>query len=305
MFMSPQAVTPVSGRAWGLRFSYNCSIVDDASSLTLITQNVTGIYGDENEDKAFITRYLSTLPPSEWSGTSNPLFSSMWAYVETALKWKDFYYYERPICNVSEARQGLVTEYVVWQVRHKASPDEINKFNATVGPFVRGLPSPFARRSNGRWAANATFLNQDQRYTLTAQTTDDLELPLKIKDSLRRYSPIVVAEPIGVRCIAASSHGSAMLHPRLATFSDFSEQAPDSADPCNLARGIGDFARSILADKYLDIFTSISSRPIPIQGDPNAYERFLTSQELQKSAMLAYNLEAMAAHVRRHIQFRG
>lgn len=41
LFLAPQADVPISGEAWGLRLSYNCSIVESASDLTILSQKAS------------------------------------------------------------------------------------------------------------------------------------------------------------------------------------------------------------------------------------------------------------------------
>lgn len=146
LFLAPQADVPISGEAWGLRLSYNCSIVESASDLTIISQKASipdwipgallrypalepgdDIYyfrTGQSEPNNTMYVFNSTATEAAIDVRQTTRTRNIWAYGELAATrnapspWNDFKNgdeSESPGESNNTFRAGVL-EYVLWQV---------------------------------------------------------------------------------------------------------------------------------------------------------------------------------------------
>ena len=93
MFLAPQADVPLSGKVWGLRVKYDCSIVRDASEFTILSQKpestISHLLNYTSEDSSFTSKspYVTLQTPSGdlikiFNTGPTPLTDNVWAYNE-------------------------------------------------------------------------------------------------------------------------------------------------------------------------------------------------------------------------------
>ncbi|CAH0045521.1 unnamed protein product [Clonostachys solani] len=277
MFLAPQGRNPVSGRAWGFRVSYNCSIVEKASQFTLLSPQ----HASENQ-------YLSVSTYSH----------NVHAYVEVASRVAASYEAQTTF-DSEAASQWDIFEYVMWQLRLPTGyrEAEVSNFNSKLDPVIQDMASPFEKSVNGSWNLNNTYFGQPAENTTL--TSDQVKETEKLKTFLPNWleQSIDLAPPIGLRCLAASTFGDADLDPRTSTFSSFEERIPrtylQSNDAVQPVARLGRTVTDILSKNYIALFSSINSRTMSAYSNSMVYGAFITPQELQKSAMLAYGTEAL------------
>ncbi|EQB58795.1 hypothetical protein CGLO_00909 [Colletotrichum gloeosporioides Cg-14] len=306
MFIVPQALGPISGRPWGLRVGYNCSIVEDVSEFTVLghytgqwCHSFWGVNGNLTKPCATAQMFDRT---------------NIWSYSEvgTRLDVKETQGFQDTIGNkqeplVSTETQVNVLEWAVWQARTNASIDatvdgkviEIENFNSTVGTTVQGIGSPFMKARNGSWVMNTTFFEQ-RKYTnevvittkknVTEDTWNKLDHP---------RGTIQAAAAIGVRCTVRSVFGSATVDARTSSFFDFKNEDPtpyndpevNAEEPVSR---LGTIVESVaMAASLEDIFASINIRATKSESNSVLVSNFVTSEELQKSVYLAWNQEVL------------
>ncbi|VUC31155.1 unnamed protein product [Clonostachys rosea] len=267
MFLAPQGRTPVSGRAWGFRVSYNCSIVEKESQFTARSQ----------KDR-YMEQYVSVGMESH----------NVHGYAEVVSRAVASY--ESPSSFDPESTSTWdIIEYVLWQLRLPATypESEVNNFTSKLEPVIQDMESPVEKSENGSWSLNkAYFDKQPQNTTIVERNISRL---------LDRI--IDVTPPIGLRCLAVSTFGDADLDPRTSTFSSFEERIPraytQSSDAEEPIAGLGSTVRKVLSRNYLGFFSSINSRTMSSYSNSMVYGAFLTPQELQKSAMVAFGTETL------------
>ncbi|VUC21465.1 unnamed protein product [Clonostachys rosea] len=290
MFIIPQAEVPVNGSPWGLRASYNCSIVKDRSEFTMLSKE-----------------RLRSCPTTEYpcvrQYASNSIKrTNVWAYIETAHDLKGghkdgeshTYNGEEPSSfGPNSSSEGDILEYALWQIRVGTSYSETVEFNSTLEPVVQDMQSPFFKASNGSWVGNDTYF--DSR-------SDNLTMKNDVRNFLSVHPgnrTIDVAPPIGLRCVAVSVFGIAELVPAKMAFKAFESvlvpaHSNNSKAEAPVPRIGMVTAESILAANYLNLFTSIHSRIMEADTNSVVHNGFATPQDVQKSAMLAYGLEILA-----------
>jgi hypothetical protein len=325
MFLAPQADVPVSGKAWGLRVEYNCSIVHKASELTVLSERPASLFlsaGTLDQTKQPV---VSLRTPSGYSihifNSSNAgIPVNMWSYSEmgTSILTSPLNGYEDQgeSNNATGISQSLVMEYALWQFQFRGHYDEgkTPSFNTTLGPVIHGMGSPFFMSDNKTLVSNDTFFEiaRDGNFTLlhpigtpiqlNASITDlrDFLDPAQLTDhELDTYDanypePILdVAAPIGVRCVASSGVGMATLDGVTSTFRDFKKVNPEPIT--GGVRGIfGHTARDILSGTSFSDFyqASHSPRELP-HGSLYRYQGYVNSQALLRSVQLAYAMDAL------------
>ncbi|WYZ43576.1 hypothetical protein EsH8_VII_000012 [Colletotrichum jinshuiense] len=291
MFLVPQARVPVSGTMWGLRAEYNCSVVEDVSEFTILGHyRGASCFGGPQEGCAHA--HMVDKSSNVWSymeiGARMPMIGPPQVYSPT---------YDETAPDAfgpGNNSQLDIFEYALWQVRVKASYDEIKNFNNTVGPTVKGLDSPFMKADNGSWVANATFFDQ-KNYTTKATAKNDAWQRLIIQGR----QTLEVAAPIGVRCVIKSALGSASIDPATSTFSDFRTEYPKPPnDPevkaASAVSRLGTQLELFMTTAGVDdIFTSINTRATIAESNSVSLTKFVSSPELQKSISMAYVKEAL------------
>ncbi|CAI4211288.1 unnamed protein product [Parascedosporium putredinis] len=166
MFLAPQAEVPVSGRAWGLRLSYNCSSVRSASEFTILTQKPmsTLSYVDtERSQDTFKVPYVVLTTPTGGqitilNSSSDTSITNLWSYSEigtTAGRNDDENYRD----GFGESTTHIL-EYALWQMHvlgfYENTSGVQNPFNTTLSTVVEGLGSPFIMLDNKTVVANDT-----------------------------------------------------------------------------------------------------------------------------------------------------
>ncbi|KAK7229238.1 hypothetical protein V2G26_001408 [Clonostachys chloroleuca] len=282
MFLAPQGRTPISGRTWGFRLSYNCSIVKKEAQFTLLSER-----GPSAKQQP--KQYLSL------TGYSH----NVHGYLEVASR--EAMSYEAPSNFDPEASsQWDIVEYALWQLRIPASypQSEVKNFNSELDPVIQDMESPFERSVNGSWNLNNTYFDQPGKNTtyLDKESKNSRNIIDVLPSLLERTMEL--APPIGLRCLAVSTFGDANLDPRTSTFRSFEERIPEtylksSAEPEEPVSRLGVTVATILSTNYIDLFSSINSRTMSAYSNSMVYGGFITPQELQKSAMLAYGTEAL------------
>ncbi|GKT88841.1 hypothetical protein CT0861_09837 [Colletotrichum tofieldiae] len=291
MFLVPQARVPVSGTAWGLRAEYNCSVVEDVSEFTILG-HYTGesCFGGPQKDCAHA--HMVDKSSNIWSymevGARMPMIGPPQVYSPT---------YDDTAPDAFGSGNGSqldIFEYALWQVRVKTSYAEIENFNSTVGPTVKGLDSPFMKADNGSWVANATFFDQ-KNYTMKAKEKKDVWQRLIIQGR----QTLEVAAPIGVRCVIKSVLGSASIDPVTSTFSDFRTEYPKPPNdpevkaPSAVGRLGTQVERFVATAGVDDIFTSINTRVTISESNSVSLKKFVSSPEMQKSISMGYVKEVL------------
>ncbi|PLN80658.1 hypothetical protein BDW42DRAFT_194324 [Aspergillus taichungensis] len=297
LFLTPQAESPVSGTIWGLRLSYNCSIVHDASELTILPRK--GQFHAVNNDTAF-TRLESGLAPdpTEWIDVYNTTMKNLLAYVEfgkSGNTTRDSYLDVDRFAEDGTITDPQILEIVVWQmlVREpsmRAVP--LDMFNHGIADPIAGLGSPITESKH----ANETFLaiepkpNQEKASPLHRH----LDLPKTIE----------VASPIGVRCQSASTLGSARVDPSDSSFHDFTRVPPEPGtysfgnrrhrtEP--FGYGPVDFLRPTDDRPHVfhSLLQSVNSYPQRVLENGSFYNHYFQSSQLLSSTMRAYAVDAL------------
>ena len=83
LFLAPQARTPVSGKAWGLRVRYNCSMVREASEFTVLTEKRSSVW-DWRTDGCEGSDYKSCVNLATPSQSGIPI----WKNSLNSLEWR-------------------------------------------------------------------------------------------------------------------------------------------------------------------------------------------------------------------------
>ncbi|OBT52816.1 hypothetical protein VE04_07035 [Pseudogymnoascus sp. 24MN13] len=233
MFLAPQADLPVSGKAWGLRLKYECSIVSKVSELTILSEKPVSIFSNVDSLSTGTRPVITLRTPSGssikiFNSSSNPNDLNMWSYSEMGIsvstltgatyRNKTLVHgtlvgnaYDIPV-DISES---MVLEYALWQLQFQAyydKPNETLPFNSTLGPVIEGMGSPFFLSENKTLVSNNTFfkIRQGQNFTisepgapllpvkLNASITDlrDYFNPTSLTDYVLHTYPKPVLEPI-------------------------------------------------------------------------------------------------------------
>lgn len=300
IFLPAQARNPISGTSWGLRTSYNCSIVEDVSEFTILTQKSEATAMPNNTDRASGIPYNTLRLPSNqtiytFSGLQrDSLAVNIFGYGEIGVenRFSKVYDSQEPEStsfDLGNTDKADILEYALWQLRRPASYYE-SPFNETVAPSVKGLGQPWVRTSNGTHGLNSTFFKVKEEGTenISAIATNFLfGIPERA---------ISIAPPIGVRCRVLSSLGTADLDPARSTFRSFK---PTPAPPFNQSKiddrfpRFGNLAAQAMRASYLQIFTSVTaSAPIAVSNSDN-YQNFVRPQSLRRSIMQAYGIDAL------------
>lgn len=217
MFLAPQADVPVSGETWGLRVKYDCSIVQEASEFTILSEKPESIFSGVDGDSIYT--YVDGDPNSVWpvvtlrtpSGSAIQIFNSslvpendmgMWSYSEMGTsvlpKSSSVMTYENRSddkYNVHvDISQSIVLEYALWQLQFRAFYDKANEnlpFNSTLGPVIEGMGSPFFLSANESLENNSTFfkIRQGENFTLTEPGGAQVTLDASVTDLRNYFNP--------------------------------------------------------------------------------------------------------------------
>lgn len=334
IFLAPQATDPIGGTPWGLRASYNCSIVEDPSAFTILNQRSSSILDvsknasqREPPNTGFTIPWATLETPS---GNSISSFISridtgparnIWSYVEigkSEVQPGDFKIGDTPPANKSDiyynGYKGVV-EYLLWQVRMNNTYGESDnrygfKFNETLGPTIKGMPSPVLQLDNGTWIHNETFFQVKKRngFDGPVRGTVDIAEYLGFTWDLGTTVPPVVdmsriqsaPAPIGVRCEHIVAAGTAKLETTTSSFSSFTPDPPLwDVNVQERNSPFGSSVAEVMTARYFDLFTSTGSpAPVLISNSP-AFHSYVQPQILLKSILLLFGLDAL------HIMYDG
>ncbi|KFY27127.1 hypothetical protein V493_03692 [Pseudogymnoascus sp. VKM F-4281 (FW-2241)] len=316
MFLAPQADVPVSGKAWGLRVKYDCSIVRTASEFTILSEKPVSIfssvgvpYEKERSYVALRTRLGDSI--QIFNSGSNANSVNMWSYSEMGMSiptTRAATYgssYDVP----DDISQSMVFEYALWQLQFRGYyDDKVNTtltFDSTLGPVIEGMGSPFFMSENKTLVSNDTFfkIRGGENFTVLETGGSPATLNASITDLRDFFDPtqltdysqpaLEVAAPIGVRCVVSSGTGMATLDGVTSTFSDF-----ESVDPDLDNRGIGGIfghtAQAILSGTtFLDFYAAGHLSRGQVHGGLWSYASYVSSQALLRSVLLAYGMDAL------------
>lgn len=308
LFLAPQADKPVSGKAWGLRFKYDCSIVRSASQFTLLVQkSASSISSDSWCNDCLELRTPSGDAIALWNTTSDTDSTGLntQAYFEVGTSGPlgdrsarhdgdDKYDGNHPNFEADEGDTSLVFEYAVWQLRVAGLYDDGRfPFNATVEPSIEGLGTPFVKTDNGIYAVNKTFFAIKGDKDKTTDASDFMEMQTFISGS-SIGDLLYAAPPIGVRCVASSDVGTAELDGSTSTFRDFQRSSPDFNQHFLGSLRFGRTAQNILNGQFQQHFLS-GDMPGSTPGlNEESVRRgsFIDPGSLLRSVSLAYALDA-------------
>ncbi|KAL6407042.1 hypothetical protein AUP68_09863 [Ilyonectria robusta] len=297
MFLAPQAMTPVSGDAWGVRASYNCSILEDISEFTIL-----------NQTRSSVLRIGSRGDYETPSGDEIYLFNSdassgtyaynLWADIEMGVSMIGDQY-GPPSYNGSEprsfdpdgAKKAEVLELLIWQAQTSGSYDTEAAFNRSVEPTVQGLGHPIMKASNGSFIRNETFykVQVSNRGNISTEVAD-----YKEKYSIPYDRILSTAKPIGIQCRVMSTLGTARLNPRTSTFDSFKELSnPPIITAESPMPRLGFLTQETLQGSYFELFRAANAPPPLTVSNSYMYQNFVQPQVLKKSVMLLYALEGL------------
>ncbi|KFY24630.1 hypothetical protein V491_02065, partial [Pseudogymnoascus sp. VKM F-3775] len=207
MFLAPQADLPVSGKAWGLRVKYNCSIIRKASEFTILSEKSVSIFSKVEGGVSTSLRPGVTLrTPSGssiqiFNSSNSPDYLNMWSYSEMGISVPTTMQatYENNTAGNAVSNDGvphdisesMVLEYALWQLQFHGyydNPNETLPFNSTLGPVIEGMGSPFSLSENKSLLSNSTFfkIGQGKNFTLPSLSGVPVALNASITD-LRDY----------------------------------------------------------------------------------------------------------------------
>lgn len=325
MFLAPQADVPVSGKAWGLRVEYNCSIIRKASELTILSEKPMSLFSSVQTLDQTKRPVVTLRTPSGYSihifNSSNTVnYVNMWSYTKMGISipttrgvgYEDLGGSD----NATNISQSLVVEYALWQLQFRGYYDEGKtfSFNSTLGPAIEGMGSPFSMSDNGTLVSNNGFFEiaGGGNFTLLEPNGLPVKLNASITDlhdfldptQLTDYElntpddnypePVLgVAAPIGVRCVASSGVGMATLDGVTSTFRDFEKVNPEHVT--GGGRGIfGHTTQDILSGTRFSDFYQVSHSPRELpHGSFWRYQGYVNSQALLRSMLLAYGMDAL------------
>lgn len=176
MFLAPQAENPVAGRAWGLRARYQCDIVNDVNTLTLLNPKTSSRDWQDfsrHEDAGRNYRTTEARGIVDFFEKNNNIM----AYGQVAFGSRS------PIYDGSEGNpfdldRGNVLEYVLWQYRTEAVYIDVADFSEELNPTIKGLDgSPIVKAENGSFVPNTTFFSAVSKIqkNIVGQIGDDIK----------------------------------------------------------------------------------------------------------------------------------
>ncbi|SPO06669.1 uncharacterized protein DNG_09361 [Cephalotrichum gorgonifer] len=308
LFLPPQAEKPVSGRTWGLRIKYDCSVVQSASEFTILSQKpASSIWSLCNEEfdgtkcidlKTPSGDYISMRNATLLSG--NPI--NVGAYFEvgtSAIPRYKLYDGDDPDFEADEGDNSFVFEYAAWQYHSNGSyHEDTSFFNETVGSTIEGIGSPFIESDGKTYTVNHTF------FALKGDIVDGSLYPNRTSDASELmeletifdgfYNVLLLAPPVGVRCVASSGLGTAELDGVTSTFRNFQRVDPKQADAGFTAgsQRFGLSAADILHDRFHELYIAGGLPGLEGVSNSNRLPGFVTSDGLLRAVNLAYAVDA-------------
>ncbi|OBT69245.1 hypothetical protein VE03_02009 [Pseudogymnoascus sp. 23342-1-I1] len=317
MFLAPQADVPVSGDTWGLRVKYNCSIVRDASELTILNEKPVSIH--VANDARFNLRTPSGSTILIFNSSTDFGGYNMWSYSE--IGWSipldvENTYEKGPSDDgvTYDISEPMVFEYALWQLQvhgYDEKPNETYPFNTTLGPTIKGMGSPYFLSENKSLVSNDSFskIAQGKNFTLVKPNGVQVVLNASFTDLTDYFNPIYlteyqlngfpqevidIAQPVGVRCVVSSGAGTATLDGVTSTFSNYSRVDPDKNIQGQPGGVFGQLAQQSLYGTLFSDFFQTSHLPGPARfGQLGRYQGYIPSTGLLQSVLLAYGLDAL------------
>ena len=329
LFLAPQADVPISGEAWGLRFSYNCSLIESSSDLKILNRKSSFKWKYLPPKIPFLMGFTDAITRASIEGNKTLyLFSSsstvddvdlrdtrprrnLWAYGELATDRKAVSGWDSD-GNAGDSKSSSsdsdgvffegTLEYVLWQV------GLTNNFE----PAFKSLEieDPSSKKPGGLVVdfddkVEPSIKNLDSPLTRNSNGTwgiDESNFGGVHQDTI--YNDIflpgpdvrALAEPIGVQCRHRSALGTAQLDARTTTFSAFTPTPPPFFNGSEMDFRVAPFggpAEQILAGHYFHIFPSVNSPPPVSSANSLFYKTYVRPEMLLESARRAYAMDAL------------
>ncbi|KAL5042457.1 hypothetical protein BDW71DRAFT_190104 [Aspergillus fruticulosus] len=295
IFLASQAKYPVAGDSWGLRLSYNCSIVESMSELSLLPRRRADFTFDGDFDwpwRMFVHGNESI------RATNSTMAYNVFAYIEQGTSFGNLF----PDTERSWDELVLdpdILEYVIWQARL----DSDDSFNKTVSPTIPGMGHPILFQ-DGDYRLNDTFLEGPDGNSTALRDLVSIEYndPPFDHAYLSRAAISGLAAATGIRCRMASQFGFATLHPDSYAFSNFRRHLPARPEKSNIiyetfgSLGIDWLLPSPEQDELLQSILE-STKPAPPPGpDSNFFTislGYFQASQLRTSVLCAWAVEAL------------
>lgn len=308
LFLAPQADSPINGEAWGLRLSYNCSVVESASEFTILGTKVDH-FSDFYESGSSFNSTNSEIG-------KNAVSMNLWAYGETRIGpnnspvWADADKFTAS-ADSDDVNVSGILEYALWQIRlapgastrqgisitsnkRASAGEDVVDFDGSLDPSIPDMGSPWTRDAQGMYVVNDSFFSREINQIFPNDTTTaapDAADPWKIQSLIDE-----LAAPIGVRCHHMSLFGTAQLDAKTTSFTGFTPVPPVFNESRMTAHTpmFGISASKMLPDHYFDLFTATNA-PAPVNEGPSTfYTSYVKPEKLKQAVMRAYAQDALA-----------
>jgi len=311
LFLAPQAKHPISGKAWGLRFQYDCTVVQSVSEFTILSQKSAssivreGFNNDGNATDRLTTpsgdiiSWYSSFPLDDSIGNNVQAYVETGRSAERVIQDGTIVDGDKYGGNYPGFEEEVVLEYAMWQIRQVGALGvdigiELDQeFDSdTTEPSIQGLGSPYVKADNGTWMVNKAFFDVKDGNTYDDHDPTKAELQYMIGPSSAGRLHEVGA-PIGVRCVSSSDVGKVDLDGVTSTFSNF-ERSPPELQGAHL----GAFRFGMTTQRVLEgqFYQHYLAGGLPGSTPSNQHEKrfamFIDPASLLRSINLAYALEA-------------
>lgn len=310
LFLAPQADGPIGGEAWGLRLSYNCSVVESKSDFTILD------VANTNADRGYSGMSIFNSSESLRLGLVS---RNLWAYGEirsdkgNASTWPGTPGADgSSVTDTEDGYESGLLEYALWQVRLAPSDSsnlriaigqnnltslgkDVVDFDSSLNPSIPDLGSPWSRNSDGTYEVNESFFTRPVDEHLDGNGKPRMVIPDAADISAANLYLDEVAPPIGVRCRHMSILGTARLDPKTTSFSGFRPVPPsfNSSQIASRTPMFGASPRKFLRKKYFELFTSTNSPTPEGIGAAAFYKSYVTPQMLSQAVLRAYAQDAL------------
>jgi hypothetical protein len=300
VFLAPQSTSPVSGRAWGLRANYTCTIVKDVAEFTILSQRSTSTFFSNSSQPDGTKKTVRLSQEKDhiqvFTGSDSKDALNIYGHVEMGVRSGGARVYS-PLGDPNSLDN--IFEILLWQRHSRESYNNTDlRFNVTVEPAVEGVGQPFIKLANGTYAWNETFYQVQKKSGSNVTSIVDLldvdENPPRSATTTEKI--ISLAPPIGVRCQVTSHLGTAQLDPTRSVFHSFIETPEPLMNASTMEYRtplLGKVAEGILSGQYHEILTSINAPPPVAFSNSLQYRNFVQPQMLLRSVMLAYGHDAL------------
>lgn len=253
VFMTQQAEEPISGTAWGLLLSYNCSVVNKVSDFTVLNQRRDGFYISDSTDSELTEDKIWYWPkvPGINDGQIRVRNDSQNSFGSYALNY------------FSLLEEG----YSVWppsRVYDDGSFEYADNYTAVDGPsgddscYYWGFPESGGYPKFEQQSVYEAALWQD---LVTGLSTNDLKydttLDANLTDLYAKYDYLLWDgstrnwSAVGVRCVASSEVGTAEIDGRGSTYTNFQRTDTPIPELNTCMPRLGEFAPSEVIDRAI------------------------------------------------------